>query len=212
MKLLSMVQGSQEWLLFRRSKIGASDASSILGLSPYSTAYEVWRSKVFGIDQIMNANMAFGKKNESIARDLFEEMTGNIMLPDKIAQHDTRDWQIASLDGIDLDETMFVEIKCANALDHAMAKEGKVPPKYIPQLQHQFSVTGLDTGFYFSYNKGEGIIVEVHPDKEFMKMMVRLEDQFYNINMIHKYPPELVQKDIKKYEQLYMEYLDARTT
>lgn len=211
MKIIHMVQGSQEWLSFRRSRIGASDASAILGLSPYSTAYELWRDKVFSEEKVMTSNMAYGKKNEGAAREMFEQMSEHLVLGDKMAQHDTRSWQIASLDGIDLDETMFVEIKCANALDHAMAKDGQVPPKYMPQIQHQFSVTGLDLGFYFSFNKGEGIIVQCQRDEKYIEKLVEAEMYFYHVNMTHKYPPDMSEKDIKKHDKIIKEYLDERT-
>ena len=56
----------------------------------------------------------------------------------------------ASLDGISMDQEIL-EIKCPykpNRLDsdHQKTKEGKIPEKYWPQLQHQLEVFGASKG------------------------------------------------------------------
>ena len=36
----------EKWLNARRSGLGASEVAAVLGLSPWSTPYKVWRDKV----------------------------------------------------------------------------------------------------------------------------------------------------------------------
>ena len=43
-----LVQQSEEWLEFRRSRIGASDAPIIMGVSPWKTHYKLWVEKIQG--------------------------------------------------------------------------------------------------------------------------------------------------------------------
>ncbi len=172
MKALNFKQNTPEWLEMRRQCIGASDAPIILGLSPYKTREQLLHEKVYGSDNRESANMTFGKQNEEAGRKLFELMSDLVMFPGGVYAREDRPWQIASIDGIDLDWTNIVEIKCANKVDHAMACEGKVPPKYMAQLQHQISVMGLEGSWYFSYHKEEGKIVWCPRDDDFIQDMI----------------------------------------
>ena len=45
MKFIPITQGSDEWLRFRRSHIGASDAVTIMGLSPWKSPLNFTKKK-----------------------------------------------------------------------------------------------------------------------------------------------------------------------
>lgn len=91
---------------------------------------------------------------EPIARNLYQALTG---LPSQpvCCIHDTVDWLRASLDGWNGAHKIVLEIKCVNAKDHQDALDGRVPEKYIPQVQHQLLVTGAKTAHYFSYTDNQ---------------------------------------------------------
>lgn len=82
------------------------------------------------------------------------------------------DWMMASLDGIDIDGQAILEIKCPGPSDHELAKAGKIPEKYIPQLQHQLAVTGLKLAYYFSFDGTDGVIVEIERDEIFIAKII----------------------------------------
>ena len=42
---IKLIHGSPEWLAFRRTGIGGSDAAAILGLSSFTSNVEVWEEK-----------------------------------------------------------------------------------------------------------------------------------------------------------------------
>jgi putative phage-type endonuclease len=211
MKLLNYKQGSPEWLAMRKKAIGASDAAAITGVSPYKTKHALWLDKVTDVESIETSAMTYGKQNEEPARQLFENLTGITMFADRTYAHDTRHWQIASLDGISLEQDIIVEIKCANRVDHEIALTGKVPEKYYPQVQHQLAVCDLKHGFYFSYRKipvevwkdeecsisykEDGIIVEVTRDDAYLEDLLTQEDSFYYRNMLGMEAPELSERD-----------------
>ena len=98
--------------------------------------------------------------------------------------HDTIDWMSASFDGITLEQDAICEIKCPGKKDHAIALKGKIPTKYIPQLQHQIYVSGLSLfSYYYSFDGESGVVIEVKRDQEFIDKMVEKEFEFWNCLM-----------------------------
>src|SRR5689334_6309347 len=140
----ALLQNTSEWLEMRRNKIGASDAPVIMGVSPWKTPFQLWEEKLgIGKEKETTASMRRGIDMEEEARQKFEELTGHIVFP-KVMFHPDYEYLMASLDGIDMDHKVAVEIKCPGREDHECAMDGVVPEKYKPQLQHQLEVTGLD--------------------------------------------------------------------
>jgi putative phage-type endonuclease len=184
----------QQWLEWRRSGIGSSDAAVIMNVSPWKTAFQLWEEKVFGkSDQEENTAMTRGKQLEEVARQLFERELNTVVFPKNVV-HTQHSWLRASLDGMDIDEKIMVEIKCPNKDDHFLAVTKKVPTKYFPQCQHQLAVTGLPGMFYFSFDGSKGAIVEVARDQKYIDDMLEKEKIFWNM-VINQIPPELTDKD-----------------
>lgn len=188
MHLLSLKQGSEEWLRFRRSHICASDASSILGCNPYKSILQLYEEKVFGFEQEINHFMSRGIELEAIALELFEKETGLTMFP-AVVKHDSIDWMAASLDGLTIDRKKAVEIKCNGKKNHELALKGKVPNHYNAQIQHQLACTGLEFVYYYSFTGQDGVIIEVKRDQEFIEVMIEKEREFWN-NLQALRPPE----------------------
>jgi len=105
-----------------------------------------------------------------------------------------KEWQMASVDGLSEDGTILVEIKCPGISVHEMARLGKVPEYYYPQLQHQLCVCDLDKMHYYSFDGSAGILLEVFRDDAFIKNMVDCEREFYQ-RLIDKIPPEPEEND-----------------
>lgn len=188
-----LIQGTPEWLELRRSYIGASDAPVIMQMSPWMTPYQLWLNKM-GFHQVEETQaMRRGKQSEEAARKDFEEATGLIVFPQVVFSKEHA-FMMASLDGIDMDHKHIVEIKVPGHQDHQIAKQGNVPTKYIPQLQHQMAVTGLDIMYYYSWSPFDGTIIEVERDDKFIAEMIDKERAFYDC-MCNAIPPELLDKD-----------------
>ncbi len=195
-----LIQNTPEWHEFRRQKIGASDAPIIMEVSPWKTPYQLWLEKTTGTLSPIAPQQRRGLELEEMARCAFEKQTGRVMFP-KVVLHPSFDWMMASLDGIDIDGTSIVEIKCPGQVDHEIAKAGKVPEKYFPQLQHQLAVTGLDMVSYLSFDGNEGVIIEIGRDEHFIAKMIDLEKEFWKCVTTLTAPP-LQERDIVKREDL----------
>jgi len=173
-------QNTPEWLEMRKNKIGASDAPIIMGVSPWKTPYQLWEEKLDLAPQPeMNAAMRRGHELEPIARQAYNDYTGNCAEPEVVI-HPERKWMMASLDGISLDRSIVVEIKCAGKRDHDIAASGNVPEKYYPQLQHQLAVIGVNRLHYFSYTDDSFHLVEVERDDKYINKLYAKEGEFWN--------------------------------
>jgi len=184
----------QDPLQNREKYIGASDAPAILGLSPWKTRYELFLDKIgLGKPNTDNYAMALGRNREEEARTEFERQTGHTMFP-KVVYTKECEFVRASLDGITLEGDEILEIKCPGKEDHDKAMQGIVPEKYMPQLQHQLFVTGLDMVNYFSYTLDSTMIIEVKRDQKYIDHMFKEHCKFWEC-VQNAEPPELTDRD-----------------
>ncbi len=207
-QVIDIEQGSQEWLDFRKLHITATDASAIMGANPWKSKTQLYHEKLSNDPpMIPNERMQRGIDLEPVARDLFALQTGVEVQPRVVV----KDWQMASLDGIDVFAQKIVEIKCPGEKDHAIALSGKVPSHYYPQLQHQMYVCDVDEMYYFSFDGFDGVIVTVKRDNEYIAKMIVEERKFYECIM-NKIPPEpeesdYIQKDDSEWELYASEWM-----
>lgn len=171
-------QGSEEWLKFRRNHVGASDASTIMGLNPWRTKKELWEEKTLGFTQVMNANMQRGQSMEKSALENYEALKNCIMTP-LVAEDVVYPFLSASFDGISDDRKKIVEIKCGKS-SHKLALIREVPIYYYAQLQHQMYVADVEEIDYFSFDGKEGILINIIRNEKFIQEMVEKEIEFWH--------------------------------
>lgn len=193
-----MKQGTKEWLAHRRNYIGASDAPIIMGVSPWRTPYQLWQEKLgLGTPQPESRAMTYGKEMEEVARRKYEEYTGNLLSTDEndtLVYHPQKPFMMASLDGITFNKDMAVEIKNVCFEDHSMAKNGKIPEKYYPQVQHQLACLGFNMLHYFSYREGDFALVEVERNQSYIDSLYQSEGAFWDL-VLNLEAPALTDKD-----------------
>lgn len=213
-----LIQGSPEWLEMRKNCIGASDVPAILGVSPWTTQYQLWTYKMGLSEPQMNAAMRRGTEMEEEARQAFISLVGVDVKP-KVCFDDVHLFMMASLDGVSEDGKIAVEIKCPGAVDHKTALLGDIPEKYKPQLQHQLYVTGLPCMYYFSYRPGQPeVCIVVSRNDYYIETLIEKEKEFYRC-MIEFDPPALVDRDYQdlsedkeflRYSLIYIDSVKAR--
>lgn len=181
-------QNTPEWLSLRRSKIGASDASVILGINPWRSEKDLWEEKL-GLkeDQPQNEAMKLGHELESRARDEFVRQIGVFVTP-KVFQSPSHDYMIASLDGIDDRGTLAVEIKCSQKIYYKTCN-GEIDPIYTAQVQHQMEVASLDKIYFFAWWDNKYKLMEIKRDQVYIDRLIEKEFEFYQ-RMIKFIPPE----------------------
>lgn len=149
---MKVLRTREDWLEARKSGIGGSDASAVVGLNPWKSNVELWEEKV-GIkdapDISGNPRVIYGTKAEPLLRQLFildfpqykvEYEENNSWSNDRYP------WAKASLDGWLTDKDGrkgILEIKTADILS-SMSREKwnrGVPDNYFAQALWYMAVT-----------------------------------------------------------------------
>lgn len=187
MIIIPIDQGTDEWFDLRRSKIGASDAASIMEENPYKTPMQLWREKICGSKQYVSEAMEWGSMMEPLARQRVSEMHGVDYKP-MVVQSDVYEWAIASLDGFVAPDKL-IEIKCPGPRMFEEIESGTMPRYYFWQVQHQLFVTNLQKATLFAFNGEKGIEMTIHRDEGAIKHLIEREKAFYK-RMLNFDPPE----------------------
>jgi putative phage-type endonuclease len=175
MKIVNnMQQGSTDWLQFRATRFGSSEAAAMLGLSPYTTRTELLRIKHTGLDRefgdwFQRNVLDKGHAVEAATRPLIEDQIADTLYP-AVCQGEGR--LVASCDGLDLDIRLLWECKQWNEALAAEVTAGRVPDTHMPQCQHQLLVTGAER-LLFTVSDGADRIVttEVLPSPEWFQRL-----------------------------------------
>lgn len=195
-----MIQGTEAWLKMRRNFIGASDCPVIMKLDPWRTPMNLFDEKLGLVVPRETEAMRRGKDLEPLAREEFEKVTGIKVTP-QVLFHPEIKYMMASMDGVSEDGKQAVEIKCPGDAVYRLAVQGKIPENYNAQLQHQMAVMGLQCMFYFCFDGGGGIIIEIERNNDMIDMIYREEAEFYN-RVLNFDPPPLMNKDITPRDDL----------
>lgn len=152
-EIIELEHNSAEWLGFRRTGIGGSDASAVLGLNPWKTNVELWEEKS-GLNPPKEVNCAeaveYGSKAEEWLAKLFElDFPEYRLTVPKNIVYRRNGFMFASLDG-ELEDRGgrkgILEIKTSTIFSSINRERWneKIPQNYYIQLLHYLMVTGYD--------------------------------------------------------------------
>lgn len=179
MKFVKLLQGSEEWKLYRRTRIGASDCPAIIGCDPYKKAASVWDEKVSGKEQFVSGAMKRGLSLEEIVRGNAIEWFGKHFSP-AVIEHLSIPYMFASVDGISADG-QILEIKCPNASVVEGVRLGIIPEHYIWQMQHQMEVVGAQKNHLIVYDGSSMVHHVVDRDQSMIDQLLEKECEFYDM-------------------------------
>jgi len=170
------------WLEERRKGIGGSDVAAIMGLSPWKTAYQVYREKRKEVeDWGGNSLTDWGKRMEPAIRQWYSDETGrDVRLPDKIMYHPQHPFMLASLDGF-TDDGRVVEIKTARSgKDWGEPGTNQIPDYYAVQVHHYMTITGFQVAdIPVSIAGSSPSLYIVEADKEISEMIIEACAKFW---------------------------------
>jgi putative phage-type endonuclease len=189
-----METAREQFVNGRRRGLGGSDLASILGLSPWKTAYQVWREKTQPIeDTEPNAAMQYGNLIEPVIRQWYADETGRkVTVLKDMLHHPQYPFIIANLDGI-ADGQRVLEIKTAQyADDWGEPGTDEIPLPYSCQVQQYMMVTGFNVAdVAVSFGGRMPVIYEVPADKDLHTILLEKMVEFWALVQSNT-PPEPV--------------------
>ena len=158
------------WLRARRTGIGGSDISAIMGINPYKTAYQVYLDKTgHAPEQEPTARMKRGTALEPIALAEYESRHGKTERLGLV--RDTRyRYILGTPDAMHGDTVLEVKVP-----DRYVYKSwgGQIPPYYYAQMQWYMYLTSASKGILIAYVDGlDYHEIHVVADKAFQDEMV----------------------------------------
>lgn len=178
--VIQLQQGTTEWHEWRSNGIGASDAPAIMAENPWKNANLLMSEKLGTAKKFAgNAATARGTALEPEARKRYE-IVRNVRVEPACLQSVRYEWQRASVDGLELNGSAVVEIKCGEGVYKKTAATRQVPLYYVGQLQHILAVTGLPCIDFFCYLP---LYPEVHllvkRDDNYIARLISAEESFW---------------------------------
>lgn len=184
MQVVYCEQGTPEWHALRCGRITASRFADVLSKGAGRRTYmlKTAAERLTGIveEGYSNAAMEWGVEHEPQARAMYELVTDCEVEEVGFIIHSG--YIGVSPDGL-VGDVGLIEIKCPNTSTHLdTIDRGKVPAKYIKQIQGQLWVSGRAWCDFISFDpriKGDGslFIKRVHRDE---KLIAEIEEGCLN--------------------------------
>lgn len=145
---IELEYGSREWLEYRKTHIGGSDAAAILGISPWKTQTALYDEKTALIpakDISKKPSVARGKSSEELITALFsiEHPEFQVTLVKDVVYEN--DFMMASIDALlkelSTGDEGFLEVKTAELRKNADFEkwDDQIPDYYYSQIVHYFN-------------------------------------------------------------------------
>ena len=188
----------EDWLSRRRHSIGASDSPAILGLdTPAGGPWNVYISKVEGMQQAEKDEMRAGIIFEPVLRGLLEDRIGKVIKPSVFAEHKELEFVTATPDGLLPDAVAEYKRVDPSKLDEWGEEDtNQVPDHVLVQVVHQMAVVDVPVAYI-------GMICGVRLPQDFRHYVVERDmaleriildriQAFWQEHILTKIPPSMI--------------------
>lgn len=194
-RLISTVDLPKEkWLSFRKQGITGTDAACIVGMNPWKSAFEVYQDKIS--DDILeiedNEAMRQGRDLEEYVAQRFIEETGlKVRRANAIFQSDEYPFMLADFDRLIVGMGAGLECKTVSPYGADKWSNGKIPVHYQLQCQHYMAVSGAKSWFIAALVFGKELIIrEIKRDDDLTNTLIKIEEAFWNNNILGRVMPD----------------------
>ena len=152
--ITQLTQGTPEWHAHRAKHFNASEASAMLGISPYQTRTDLLKAKATGItpevDGAKQRLFDAGHAAEAAARPEAERIIDQELYPITATLEVDGMHLSASYDGATIGEDIVWEHKLANVSLLESLSLGVIPEQYHPQLEQQLMIIGAEKALFMA--------------------------------------------------------------
>ncbi len=192
---------NQEWLDLRKSGIGGSDASAILGLSPWKSPMDIWLDKKGLLEEApdpkRDAMREFGLEAEPFIARKYEEQTGRKLRKlflHGIVRDSQCDFLLGSPDRLVFGEPIGVELKTENIFQDNFGEPGtdQVPMHYLVQCAWYMMLTAYPE-WHIALLRGDRqvAIYVIKRDLELEQTIRKRCISWWNTHIIGDIPPDI---------------------
>ena len=184
METLDLVQGSQQWLQYRITKLNASDAPAMMNVSKYKSRNDLLRERATGVAAEVDASTQKrfddGHRFEALARARAEEIIGEDLAPLVGFMDDLS----ASFDGITFMADVIYEHKTLNNDIRLAQSASDLHAQYHIQMEQQLLVSGAEKCLFHAtkWSNDNELVEEVYfwyePNLELRSQIVFGWEQF----------------------------------
>lgn len=147
------------WLKARTRGIGGSDVGAICGVSPFTSARQIYLNKTGQFQDALKPNdaakerMHFGHMLEPIVADEYSQRTGNkVIAVNATLVHKDHPWALANVDRLIVDDdgrpVGILECKTTSEYMNEEWESGEILMSYIYQLNWYLWILGLEKGAF----------------------------------------------------------------
>lgn len=183
----------EQWLEYRRSGIGGSDASTVVGLNPWSSPYVLFCDKMGALPEKDDSEaMRQGRDLEQYVADRWMERTGKRCRRNNFMWRSTVwPWMLADIDREVVGENAGLECKTTSVYNRHDFASGEVPLTYYVQCQHYMAVMGFDRMYLavLVLNRGFYDFI-IERDEEEIEALTAAEEEFWD-RLQREEPPEI---------------------
>lgn len=175
----------------RRTGVGGSDVSGILGLSKWNSPLDVWADKVDPDrpDQD-NEPMFWGRELEPVLRRVFEQRTDLTVTVPGTLRSVPHPYMMCNLDGL-VSDGDILEIKTCRDYASAQWEDDQVADHAELQAQHNMAVSGAPGCWVVCLIGGQEMVVRhVDRDEQIIADLIKVETEFWeNYVLTGEMPP-----------------------
>lgn len=219
-------ENEEEWLRVRLSGIGGSDIGAICGVSPFSSAKQIYFKKTGQYEDALKPGagslerMHFGHMLEPVVADEYALRTGNKVLDiDCTLCHKDYPWARANIDRLIVEEvvqhdgstiivpTGILECKTTSEYGNDDWNDGEILESYMYQLQWYLWILGLEHGAFACLVGGNKFYhYDVYRNDELLNnVMIPAAKNFWYENVQKLIEPEMQAVDSAFAKDLYVD-------
>lgn len=172
----------EEWLAYRRTGIGGSDAAAVIGLNPYRSAIELYADKIGMMPEKEDTEaMRLGRDLEQYVADRFCEETGKKVRRNNFMWcHDEHRCMIADVDREIVGENAGLECKTTQVWGGRVVMRGEIPLTYYTQCMHYMAIMGYDRMYLAVLIFGRGLLhFVIERDEDEIAALIAAETAFW---------------------------------
>lgn len=204
------------WLKARTRGIGGSDVGAICGVSPFTSARQIYLNKTGQFQDALKPNdaakerMHFGHMLEPIVADEYSQRTGNkVIAVNATLVHKDHPWALANVDRLIVDDdgrpVGILECKTTSEYMSEEWESGEILMSYIYQLNWYLWILGLEKGAFACLVGGNKFYYyDVFRNDELLEnTIIPAAEKFWFENVLALKEPEMQATDTEFANSIY---------